>query len=317
MTIHILGAGAIGCHVASVLRKHNHKVTLLLRSSLKVEEFNKHHNRITYRSRGNIEHISGVEAVKAKESTEIITSLIVTTKSQHTLEAVSSVASQLSPSSTILFLQNGMGVVDELLDSVWRATKPPSIIVGINRHAIERLAPYDIQHHSGYDAPESLVLTQHPVSGKPLDQGLAQTIVGIPEFRATLLPWEQAYVKMIKKLLINSAINPVATILGCKNGGVLHPHAQTIMRSICEEAFELFKDDLPDETLDSIMKMISEMAYEAKENTCSTLQDVKNKRLTEIDYFNGYICKLGKQKGISTKMNEAVVNFIHAKEDLF
>ena len=43
-------------------------------------------------------------------------------------------------------------------------------------------------------------------------------------------------------------------------------------------------------------------------------QDMKNGRLTEIDYLNGAISKLGKKHNIQTPVCDAVTLMIHAKE---
>ncbi|KAG0739374.1 hypothetical protein G6F57_009928 [Rhizopus arrhizus] len=316
MNVHILGTGAIGCHIASVLKRNNHNVTLLLRSKSHLEDFRNRGNTITYRWQGKTEYISGFEANVVKEQTNPITSLVLATKAPHTLNAFSSVAPYLSTSSTVLLLQNGMGSADELIKSHWSKTKSSSVLVGVNRHAIERLAPYDICHHSGYLTDESLVIGQHPASSATSNNKLAEVIAGIPEFRAKYLPWEQVYMRMLKKLFINASINSVATVLGSRNKCVLNPYGETLLRAICEETYEVFKDDLPGEDFKSIMKMVSDIAIEARENTCSTLQDIQNGRLTEVDYINGYICKVGKERNINTTTNQNMVNLIHAKEIL-
>ena len=46
----------------------------------------------------------------------------------------------------------------------------------------------------------------------------------------------------------------------------------------------------------------------------SLYQDMKNGRLTEIDYLNGAISKLGKKHNILTPVCDAVTLMIHAKE---
>ena len=89
-----------------------------------------------------------------------------------------------------------------------------------------------------------------------------------------------------------------------------------MMRSICDEAYEVFKDDLPGETADSMMEIVLQVNREAGENTSSTLQDIQRRQLTEIDYINGYICKMGYQRGVNVKSSQAIVNLIHAKEAL-
>lgn len=42
----------------------------------------------------------------------------------------------------------------------------------------------------------------------------------------------------------------------------------------------------------------------------STLQSLDRGEITEIDIFNGYIVKMGKEYGVPTPVNEQIYNFI-------
>ncbi|GAA5802846.1 2-dehydropantoate 2-reductase [Helicostylum pulchrum] len=321
MNIHILGTGAIGCFIGAVLKTHKSKVTLLLRSPAHVTDFANRNNTITYRRQDKAYQVEGYKSalIGDPEDMSPITSLVVATKAHHTLKALSPVASRLSSNSTILLLQNGMGVAEELVENFWPNGKSPNILVGVNRHAVERLDPYDVCHYSGFDDPDALNIGQLPLPGQPSkpNSDLIDTMLSIPEFNTKSLSWSEMRVKMLKKLIVNACINPVASVLMERNKSVLTNGGTALMTLICEEAFSVLKDDLPGETVDSLMEMVLEIAKDAGENKCSTLQDIHGLRLTEIDYLNGYLCKLGKQKGINTTANQALVDLIHAKEDLY
>jgi 2-dehydropantoate 2-reductase len=324
MSIHILGTGAIGCHIATALKSQKNKVNLLLRSQSHLNDFQSRQNSITYRCKGQAQVIPGFSATVMTDTTDKspITSLIVATKAHHTLKALAPMAPRLSSASTILLLQNGMGVAEELIDKLWPNSLPPNILVGVNRHAIERVDPYDIIQHSGQDDLEALRIGQFPIEGhaKTEPSELLQKILEVPELQAAELPWADIRVKMYKKLVVNACINPVASILMSKNGGTIHhgnPGGIAMMRAICEEAYDVLKDGIPGESVDSLMEMVLRINQDASENSCSTFQDIRTKRLTEIDYINGYICKLGKEKSINVKSNQALVNLIHAKEAIY
>ncbi|KAI8642114.1 2-dehydropantoate 2-reductase [Parasitella parasitica] len=327
MSIHIIGTGAIGCHIASVLKSNKIPVTLLLRSQSHLNDFNSRRNSITYRSRGQTNVISGFEASVVGDTTDQtpIQSLVVATKGHHTLKALTPVASRLSANSTILLLQNGMGVAEELLENLWPNTAPPAIFVGVNRHAVERKGPYDITHHSGYADPDAIRIGRFPVDNTSQQQqqqrpALLAEITAISELNAARLPWPQVLVKMYKKLIVNACINAVASVLMYKNIGNIkngNPGGIAMMKAICQEAHDVLRDDLPGETVDSLMDMVLAINQEAGENVCSTLQDIRLKNLTEIDYLNGYICKKGRERGIDVRYNQAMVYIIHAKEALY
>jgi 2-dehydropantoate 2-reductase len=327
MSIHILGTGAIGCHMGAMLKAHKNKVTLLLRSQAHVDDFKARQNSITYKAQGQTSVIPGFDAhLIGSHNEQPIESLIVATKAHHTTKALKAMAPRLSSDTTILLLQNGMGVAEEIVDTLWPHAKPPQIFVGVNRHAVERTGPYAICHHSGYHDPDALRVGLFPLdNSQPTDlkgrsTHLIKEILAIPELHAEELLWKDLRVKMYKKLVINACINTLASTLMTKNRANIYngnPAGIAIMRSVCEEFYEVFRDGLPGETVDSLMDMVLEINDQAGENICSTLQDIRAKRLTEIDYINGYVCKKGQEQNINVKTNQFFVNLMHAKEALY
>ena len=114
MRFHILGTGAVGCHTAFDLRSR-HNVTLILRSQQALQEFRNRQSEITYRrvNQSNSIRKGGFDTMvanggsddRSNKFTGIMENVIVTTKSQHAKEAVHSIKSYLSASSTLVLLQ--------------------------------------------------------------------------------------------------------------------------------------------------------------------------------------------------------------------
>lgn len=44
------------------------------------------------------------------------------------------------------------------------------------------------------------------------------------------------------------------------------------------------------------------------------MQDILAKRLTEIEYINGYVIRLAKERNIAVPTNNFLVSLLHAKE---
>ncbi|CDH57812.1 2-dehydropantoate 2-reductase [Lichtheimia corymbifera JMRC:FSU:9682] len=317
MRFHILGTGAIGCHVASVLRPR-HPITLLLRSNAAVKAFKEEKNSTVIYNRSDKQPIkvSGFDAEPVGSSLQSpIEALFVATKSQHAVDAVRSVQPRLSRSSTLVLLQNGMGLAEELLDKLWPSTETaPSIIIGVNRHAIERMEPFSVTHYSGWDDQEGgLMLGSMPHSVPENTTKVLDAIAHFEEFNCKIFPWEELRRRMMRKLVVNASINPVAALLGVKNGA-LHdnPGAEALLRGVCQEAHALLPE--LNTTADELMDMVQKTVVIAGGNSCSTLQDLRAKRLTEVDYINGYLLKLARDRGIAAPVNEYLTNMIHAKE---
>ncbi|KAF2440243.1 hypothetical protein P171DRAFT_394518 [Karstenula rhodostoma CBS 690.94] len=93
------------------------------------------------------------ESIMYGESTEPINSLILCMKSTHVLSALSSVKHRLHKDSVICFLQNGMGIVEEVSKEIFPdvATRP-HYMVGINSHGMHRTDDPFTVVHAGFGA---------------------------------------------------------------------------------------------------------------------------------------------------------------------
>ncbi|CEP12763.1 hypothetical protein [Parasitella parasitica] len=226
-----------------------------------MKDFKNRNNSITYRSQDKTGFSANVTTDASDKSP--IESLMVATKTHHTLKALEPTASRLTPKSNILLMQNGMGVAEELLKHLWPNTIPPNIFVGVNRHAVERMAPYDVHQHSGYNDPDALQNHRYSeTSGSCIALG------------------EDQSQDLQKRLFINACINRIASVLMTKNIGVIkggNPGGIAMMRAICEEDYQVFEDEIPGETMDSLMDMVLRTNQEAGQNVSSTIHDIRAK----------------------------------------
>jgi len=116
--IHVLGAGNLGIFMAHSLRKSHPElpITLMVRRSAMLKSWADFGRSIEIVTNGESEHHSNydVEVFGKPENSPpagrtTISNLIVATKAPSTKAAVKQVLDQLKPTSTLLFLQNGMG----------------------------------------------------------------------------------------------------------------------------------------------------------------------------------------------------------------
>ena len=88
-----------------------------------------------------------LNAIKSHTPPPIIQSLIVTNKAGTTLLALQALRSRLNASSTIVLLQNGMGVHEHLVQTLF--TEPdtrPNFIIASTIHSVWSKRPLDIVH---------------------------------------------------------------------------------------------------------------------------------------------------------------------------
>lgn len=165
--IHILGVGNVGLFVAHSLRglPNPPPVTLIFHHWEVLNKWKKSGGRIQLVTDENTESREGIEAELARprrrfhgkelgsreglgnstaepaipedESKEPISSLIVCTKTPQVLQALSAVRHRLKKDSVILFLQNGMGIVEEVNREIFPDPETrPHYMMGIHSHSV-------------------------------------------------------------------------------------------------------------------------------------------------------------------------------------
>ena len=111
-----------------------------------------------------------------------------------------------------------------------------------------------------------------------------------------------------RKVIFNSATNPVGALTGLAHGRVCErPDLRALVSGLVGEgkavaaAQGIELDSDPEALIDHAAK--PEVAYDHK---ASMLQDVEARRPTEIDYLNGGIVRFGREHGVPTPLNSAI-----------
>ncbi|KAG6868867.1 hypothetical protein C0993_008615 [Termitomyces sp. T159_Od127] len=135
------------------------------------------------------------------------------------------------------------------------------------------------------------------------------------------LPLSEVQTAMRRKLVANTVINCLTALMGCRNGDIFIASAAVrIMQRVCREASEAFVAEYTSESkawlaslamqgvdienvpVAKFPRALSAKALEVevrrvteatKGNISSMLADVRRGRLTEVDFINGYLLKLG------------------------
>lgn len=140
---------------------------------------------------------------------------------------------------------------------------------------------------------------------------------------------------LFSKLIINSCITSLGAITGLLLGEMMRRRkARKLFIAIIREAVELayvlqvkiedygkklnyydFVDDnkVFAETRRHIKLWLMGLKYRRLKS--SSLQSLQRGKLTEIDFLNGYISSNGREYGVPTPVNEAIVKMIHEIED--
>ena len=264
---------------------------------------------------------------------EVIYHLIVSVKSPQTVKAIQAVAHRLTQDSSILFLQNGMGMIDEVNEKIFPNERHrPTYIVGVVSHGLYANRPFSVVHAGEGtialgvlpripigEPPQLEALNQLPHSARYLMRTMTRTAVFVAVgFSPTDLLQQQ-----LDKLAVNCIINPLTAVLDCKNGALLYNFYFTrVVRLLLAEISIVIKS-LPElknvpnvnmrfDTL-RLERLVSSIANTTAENYSSMVQDIRTGRPTEIDYINGYIVRRGEEMGIQCVMNYMLMHMVKGK----
>ena len=303
MHIHVVGLGSIGCLVAHHLRQSlplRHTISLLHKNFRSAEAIRRRGGAITVESRGvSVEtgafrhevvdlqtvpaldpapdaalvEIPGTAPTYAFDSQAPIESLIVCLKTISTPGAISQLLPRLSSSSTIVLMQNGMGVYEHLVETFFRnaAERPHFVLASINHGALTKRPLHIVHTGNGFinfgivpdgagrdfEASRPTLNLNDITPNTPDDPhserylSLRNTIAALSSLRTLNCTWNPIYdvhMAMRRKLVVNSVINPLTAVLDCRNGEILkHQWGQNICRQVCREASAVFHAQWKDE----------------------------------------------------------------------
>lgn len=127
---------------------------------------------------------------------------------------------------------------------------------------------------------------------------------------------EDMLASLWKKFIINIGINQTSAALNAPYSVLQKSkHARKVAKDLMEEAAQI-ADKIGVQGSESFIQaafgLIDTMPSELKP---SMLQDVDNKKETEVDIFAGEVCKLGKKYNIPTPKNELVLDIIKSIDE--
>ena len=265
---------------------------------------------------------------------ETIYHLIICVKAPQTVKALQGIAHRLSHKSSILFLQNGMGIVDEVNEKVFpNENHRPTYIIGVVSHGLYSKRPFSVVH-AGKGTIALGVQPRMPMGENFQPEALHQlstssrylmrTMTRTAIFVAVGLTPTGLLQQQLDKLAVNCIINPLTSILDCKNGALLYNFFYTrVIRLLLAEISLVIRSlpelkNVPNVNMrfntGRLERLFLSIANTTAENHSSMLQDIRSDRLTEIDYINGYIVKRGEEMGIHCVMNYMLMHMVKGKK---
>lgn len=299
MKIAIIGAGAMGCLYGGKLSQSKDNQVYLL------DIWKEHIDAIN--KQGLIMEENGEPIVYSDVKASIHASeigpadlVIVFVKSTLTRQAVQESQEVFGEDTLVLTLQNGLGNVDIIGEEAGLSR----VVGGTTAHGAYMKGPGEICH-AGFGktiigelsgkTTERISEVANIFQSVGLETEISNNILG--------LIWD--------KLIVNVGINGLTAITGLHNGELLdHPELLDIMKEAIDEGIAVAKAKNIELSSQDPYGHTLEICKNTATNKSSMLQDIINKRRTEIDMINGGILREGEKLGISTPVNGVLTNLI-------
>lgn len=163
-----------------------------------------------------------------------------------------------------------------------------------------------------------------PITTTPLDSTIS-ALLALTPLNVHLDPWSDIQCRTLEKLVINSCINPVTALMRCRNGDLIgRRQGGQLIRSVCDEAASVISASgiISDPhartrfTSEVLQQSVVRVCMNTMQNESSMLQDVKSKRVTEVDHMNGYLGRLGRGLGVPTPVNDTLLALVKLQHRL-
>jgi len=267
----VIGAGAIGLLWYSKLHQSNYTPTLLYRGNDLVNAL----NVIEEDSNINTFPLKKIKLENISDNKRLFNRALFCTKSFDLVNAYHGSNHLLTQDAHILCLCNGMGIQQQLA-SVLR--KEQKLFVGTTSEGVLKTDQNTIQKMGKGDTYFG------SLSNKKRDV-----------FPPT--PFHQFYApdiqeKLLSKLAINAAINPLTALFHVNNGRLLSTPYQRLLEACCAEIDTVIEKTYL--TNHSCKNMVKKVALATQNNKSSMLQDVTHGRQTEILDISGHLLNIAK-----------------------
>ena len=307
MKVIIAGAGAMGCSFGYMLQKSGNDVILLASWQDNIDAIRKNG---LYLQDGDRQLSTKIDICKPEEFTGTADLVIAFTKSMQLEQRLESMRHVLKDDTKILCLLNGLGHTETLKKFV----APKNIFMGVTVVT------------AGMKGPGSAVLSSH---GKTeiqniVPEGKADAEMIVEALNKATMPAvysDNILWSIWRKAALNGAMNSTCTIMECNMlelGRIAG--CKDMMKCIISEFAAIAKTQgvtLDVESVTDYVYGFTHPDFVGAKHYPSMHQDlIKNHRLTEIDFLNGYISRKGKELNISTPYCDLITAFVQGKEKL-
>ncbi|MFA9414643.1 MULTISPECIES: 2-dehydropantoate 2-reductase [unclassified Streptococcus] len=303
MLVYIAGAGALGSRFGVALSKAGHEVILLDNWPEHIEAIRDKGLMIT----GDVNDTIQLPIMRPTQATREADLVLVLTKSTQLRQMLNDIQPIIGEQTKLLCLLNGLGHIETLHEFV----RKEQIIMGVTVWTAGLIEPGQVElRGSGSLTIQCLADTERTV-GEQLVEVLNQAGLNATYTNDVLHAiW--------KKAMINGTMNATSALLDANLHELLSSSsAMGLVRQVLSEFIAVAAHYGLRFDLEDTYQYIVDVSTKVGHHYPSMHQDlVKNKRLTEVDYLNGFVAQVAETIGSSAPYCRTITQLVHAKEDI-
>ena len=283
----IFGAGSLGTYLGVKLQAANNDVTLYGRKKVTELDDLTLLGDVPFETPNTTSDLSSL-------SGQVFDYVFLTTKLYDSQAAVAEIIDHNIQGGRYTAIQNGL-VEDEMdfYKDIIKTGKPFSTLTVFN----------------GYNLADGKIAISESTVGWATGNSINEKVVvdvlrkaGIP-----IITSNNFAALKVEKFLLNASINAISAVNDKTIGEVLKDSElyEQLLETIAE-GYRVVEDDYDMPPQATVVKNILRVLRRVSSHYTSMHQDVSSGRKTEIEFMNGLVCRMGKNKGIPTPINCAL-----------
>ncbi len=313
MTIEIIGSGAMGMLLGARLILSGRKVRMWTRTPAQADILNR--EGISYTDLINNTRIIPMTCLSGSSttSTNNDTKWILLGVKQAAIDGsmISLLNHMASPQTPVICIQNGIGHMEKL------RSKLPGIpfVRAVSTEGALKTGQNSVRH----TGKGSLWVEEWSDKWKEstlLFDARNEVISSLQHANIDAHFSDDMDAMVLRKLLVNSVVNPLTAIYGFKNGQLpVHPFSLQLMKALFAETLGILEATYGRILGEHLWEFVLKVCDDTANNESSMLSDVRAQRRTEVKWINGGVVELANRIQAQAPLNNAMVSLIESLVD--
>lgn len=304
MTIEIIGSGAMGMLFGARLALSGSKVRMWARTPEQAELLNK--EGINYTDLLSNTRVIPITCISGSStrSTDGTEWILLGVKQTAIDESIISLLNHIAtPQTPVICIQNGIGHMEKLRSML------PGIpfVTAVSTEGALRTGQNSVR----YTGKGSLWIEEWSDNWKRssrLFDARNEVISSLQSANIDAQFSDDMDAMVLRKLLVNSVINPLSAIYGFKNGQLpVDPLSHQLMKALFVETRGILEATYGGILGENLWEYVLKVCDDTANNESSMLSDVRAQRQTEVKWINGGVLELANRINAQAPLNNAMV----------